>query len=459
MKKASYLLTLILILSLVFTGCGKTELNSDIPATAEINADYENATYIVLSGDKATVNEKAVESFDYTWNIDPSKEEPWYEGTEPKTSEVCYIARDIWYYPMLDESKFVKMNYDGETEWVYYYENSNLKDYIFSTLPVLGNALPKEMMHDKNEAYSNPVLHITEPGTYVLTGTWNGQIMVDLGDKDECFTDESKKVTLILDNCNVTCTVAPAFICYSAYECDNTWEDRETYSNTVDTKDAGINIILADGSVNSFTGANIYRLLKPTYKKDSTSVQKKLLKIDGAFYSYVSMNINGEKNGSGILNVTSTTFEGMGSELHLTINGGYINVYSQDDAINVNEDNVSVFTMNDGTLHIFAGLGAEGDGVDSNGYIVVNGGLIAGGTPSGSDSLLDSDRGNTINGGQVIVIGSSGFGGGMGMMRPDGFGGNDRPDGFGGNNRPDNNGGKPGFDNGFPFDPSQFNHA
>ena len=49
----------------------------------------------------------------------------------------------------------------------------------------------------------------------------------------------------------------------------------------------------------------------------------------------------------------------------------------------------------------------EGDGIDSNGYIVVNGGTIAGGTPSGSDELLDSDCGNTVNGGNVITIGSS----------------------------------------------------
>ena len=63
--------------------------------------------------------------------------------------------------------------------------------------------------------------------------------------------------------------------------------------------------------------------------------------------------------------------------------------------------------MNDGTLHVFAGLGVEGDGIDSNGYIVVNGGTIAGGTPSGSDELLDSDCGNTVNGANVITIGSS----------------------------------------------------
>ena len=123
----------------------------------------------------------------------------------------------------------------------------------------------------------------------------------------------------------------------------------------------------------------------------------------------------------------------MDDELHLTINGGNINIYSQDDGINVNEDKVSVFTMNGGTLHIFAGLGSEGDVLDSNGYIVVNGGIIAGGTPSGSDEILDSDCGNTINGGEVINIGSQREGMHPGGMKPEDFPGDGefpgRPDG------------------------------
>ena len=272
---------------------------------------------------------------------------------------------------------------------------------------------------------------ITEPGTFVIEGTWHGQIFVDLGDEDEVFADESMKVTLVLDGVTVTCDCAPALIVNSAYECDNTWEDASSYSGTVDTINAGANIIIADGTENNFSGANIYRLLQAKYKSDSTTTQKKVHKIDGAFYSFVSMNIAGESNGTGILNITSATYEGLGSELHLTVNGGYINVYSQDDGINVNEDGVSVFTMNDGTLHIFAGLGSEGDCVDSNGFITINGGLIAAGTPSASDSLLDSDSGTVNNGGEVITIGSTGFGDNRGgFAMPDNQGAGAPPNGM-----------------------------
>lgn len=365
---------------------------------------------IELQGNKATINGQAVEEFDYTWHSDPSKAEEWYEGTEPDTDKGAYIAHDIWYYPELNEDGFAKVNYDGENEWAYNYTADGLTDFIYATLPVQGENVPTEMMHSAEEAYDNPVLHITKPGTYIIQGNWNGQIMIDLGEKKETFADENSKVKLILNGVDVNCSVAPAFVAYSAYECDNGWEEREEYSNNVNTADAGVDIEIADNSINNFTGTNIYRMLKPEYKKEGSDVQKKLRKLDGTFYSFVSMNISGQEKATGILNITSG-FEGLDDELHLTINSGNINIYAQNDGINVNEDKVSVFTMNGGTLHIFAGLGAEGDGIDSNGYIVVNDGIIAGGTPSGSDEILDSDCGNTINGGEVITIGSNrGFG-------------------------------------------------
>lgn len=365
---------------------------------------------IELKGNKATINGQAVEEFDYTWHSDPSKAEEWYEGIEPDTDKGAYIAHDIWYYPELNEDGFARVEYDGENEWAYNYTAEGLTDFIYATLPVQGENVPTEMMHSAKEAYDNPVLHITKPGTYIIQGNWNGQIMIDLGEKKETFADENSKVKLILNGVDVNCTVAPAFVAYSAYECDNGWEEREEYSNNVNTANAGVEIEIADNSINNFTGTNIYRMLKPEYKKEGSDVQKKLRKLDGAFYSFVSMNISGQEKATGILNITSG-FEGLDDELHLTINSGNINIYAQNDGINVNEDNVSVFTMNGGTLHIFAGLGAEGDGIDSNGYIVVNDGIIAGGTPSGSDEILDSDCGNTVNGGEVITIGSNrGFG-------------------------------------------------
>ena len=131
-------------------------------------------------------------------------------------------------------------------------------------------------------------------------------------------------------------------------------------------------------------------MLKATFKKEGSTVQKKNWKVDGTFYSFRSMNIDGGEIGDGVLNITAG-FEGLDTELHLTINGGHVNVFAQDDGINVNEDGVSVLTVNGGNLHILSGLGAEGDGVDSNGYLVINGGTVISMANPRSDSGLDSD--------------------------------------------------------------------
>ena len=63
--------------------------------------------------------------------------------------------------------------------------------------------------HDPAEADEHTVVHITKPGTYVLTGSLDpGQIAVDLG--EDAKDDPDAVVTLVLDNVDVTCTVAPA---------------------------------------------------------------------------------------------------------------------------------------------------------------------------------------------------------------------------------------------------------
>ena len=387
---------------------------------------YDGAHTIVLSSEKvsggyshsATLDGSPVEEYDYVWHADPGeahgevKNAPaeYYTGTKPDTDVAAYIAHDIYYYPELPASGFKRVQYDGEQEWAYYYTAEGYADYIFATLPVSGSSVPESMMHSGEEAYENAVLHITQAGTYILEGEWHGQIWIDLGDTDDTFADESAKVTVILNGVDVTCTVAPALVFYSVYECDNTWEDQSTWSHKVDTTDAGANVIIADGTVNNFCGENIYRMLKTTYKDGqegkSVPVQKKMRKLDGAFYSYVSMNVDGEENDTGVLNITAG-YEGLDTELHLTVNGGNINIFSQDDGINVNEDGVSVVTFNGGSTHILAGLGSEGDGIDSNGFLVVNGGTVIALAKPNSDSGMDSDSGTYINGGTVVALGSS----------------------------------------------------
>ena len=119
----------------------------------------------------------------------------------------------------------------------------------------------------------------------------------------------------------------------------------------------------------------------------------------------MSMNIDGQDDGSGVLNINAT-FEGLDSELHLTQNGATVNIQSGNDGINTSEDDVSVFTINDGTLNIEAGLDNEGDGIDSNGYAVFNGGTVLASANPRSDSGIDSASGTLINGGTVFATGS-----------------------------------------------------
>jgi hypothetical protein len=116
----------------------------------------------------------------------------------------------------------------------------------------------------------------------------------------------------------------------------------------------------------------------------------------------MSMNVFG----GGTLNLNAEN-EGIDTELHLTINSGNINIFSQNDGINTNEDGVSVTTINGGNLNILAGLGAEGDGIDSNGWLVINGGNVVSSAKQISDSGLDSDMGSFINGGTVVALGSA----------------------------------------------------
>ena len=327
------------------------------------------------------------------------------EAATPPATEVPGEAGDIYsvatdYVSRFDAETVITLSDEGitvnggaETETVYtsrdiiYYEARESYDS--------GNPYGEGTGADKHtlqEAQGHTVVNITAPGAYRVTGSLSaGQLRIDLG--EDAYEDPQAVVELILQDADITCTVAPAILFLNTYECDGDWSV-ETAKPDVDTASAGANLILqGENTVSDSYVAKIYR---------DAEGEKKLWKQDGAIYSYQSLNVYGP----GALELTAAN-EGLDSELHLSLFGGSIVIRSQNDGINTNEDGVSVTTIHGGDLRILAGLGQEGDGIDSNGYLVINGGTVAAAACSTSgDAGIDSDMGIYINGGTVLASGN-----------------------------------------------------
>lgn len=265
----------------------------------------------------------------------------------------------------------------------------------------------EEESHSQADADKNTVIHITKPGTYSVNGKLSaGQIAIDLG--KEAKKDPDAVVNLILDNADITCQVAPGIIFYNVYECGDKDEENATYD--VDTTSAGANLILADDSTNIVNGSHVAKIFESvTLNDDKTEIldSKKLHKYDGAVYSKMTMNVYGEEKGNGTLTINADN-EGLDTEMHLSIWNGNITINSGNDGINTNEDGISVTTIHDGNLTInVTGTTGEGDGIDSNGWLVINGGTVnAFACGESMDSGIDSDMGIYLNGGTVLASGN-----------------------------------------------------
>lgn len=360
--KKTLAFVLAILTAFSFSACKAEEIPSE--NEQEISAVSENSEEETEKPEEEPVHEgkrKEVSAKDFENAVEiVLSEKITVDGKTPEESDCVTVGGEIVYYR--DIEKYPSGNKYGDGK--------------------------EKDMHTENEAAEHTLVTVTKPGEYFIRGELKGQLAVDLGENAK--NDPNAKVTLVFGGADITCEIAPAVIFYNVYECGN---------SEVSSAKAGANVIIADGSQSNINGANVAKIYEDNGKEE------KLHKYDAALYSKMTLDVSGGEKGNGILNINGEN-EGIGTEMHLSLNGGKINIKANDDGINANSDGVSVISVNGGKINVSGGLGTEGDGIDSNGKLVINGGeLYAYGNGRSADGGIDADEGIYINGGKVAAFG------------------------------------------------------
>lgn len=311
-------------------------------------------------------------------------------------------------------------------------------------------------------------IHITSKGVYVLTGTAsNVTVYVE--------ADSQDKVQIVLNGASITNNDFPCIYVKSA--------DKVFVTTSADSSLSVTGTFVADGTTNTdgviFSRSDLVLNGTATLNVSSTDngvVSKDDLKVTGGTYNITATAKGLEANDSirisdGTFNITAGT-DGLHAEneddltlgyiyicggdftikassdgiqgisviqiddgtfditavegieaTYIQINGGTINISASDDGINAStKSNAYTPTVefNGGETTITMGAG-DTDGVDSNGYIIVNGGTVNVTGNSTFDYEISGEyNGGTIiaNGEQITYIPNQFMGGGMGGGMP-----------------------------------------
>ncbi len=204
---------------------------------------------------------------------------------------------------------------------------------------------------------SGSTVTITAGGTYVLSGTFEGQVIVNSASSDE--------VKLVLKGATITSSTGAAIAITDAGEAV---------------------VVLADGTTNSLTDAKTYA--------DTTSEDAP----NAALFSMADLTIGG----GGSLTVTGQYNDGIASKDGLVISGGTITVKAADDGIR-GKDHIAITA---GTISVDAGgdaLKSDNTKDADSGFVDISGGtiILAAGTKAGDG--IDAQNDIIVSDGKLTV--------------------------------------------------------
>lgn len=338
--------------------------------------------------------------------------------------------------------------YDSLEEFLKDYQNDNLPsvyltNFLFDGVssvksPDLDDFIESNSNDTKIKTLKITALNIKDKGDYELTGTAKSY-MVAIN------TNGVKgNINLILNNVNIDTDSkkTPAIFVYNKdinyTDCKVTIKTKKNTKNYIEggkfkkvslvpSDDLGSYTSYYDGNAKTnyekytsyygiYTKSEIENILFATVKADNEDLQDGdsyvFYKASGAISSDIDLYFEGE----GYLSVTSKNKEGIETKGNLTFSGGTgdYEINAMDDCLNTttskkagtnvrNSIVIDVHSM----LAIVNDEGDEGDAIDSNGTLTINGGTIYAFAHSNSgDAGLDSEDGTFINGGTIIATGN-----------------------------------------------------
>lgn len=364
-----------------------------------------------------------------------------------KTTTTYIDLEDLTYSANQKDTKSIK-EYESYDEFLKDYQSNSLPSiYITNFLfdgvstvktPDLDDFIENDSNDTKIDTLKIKVINVNAVGNYEFTGEIKGAMLAvnTNGLKGE--------INLILNGVTLDTDSKKAPAIY-VYNKDKTYTDCKVTISTV----SGTKNYLEGGKLKkvSLIGMDEYDTYSQYYSGDSLTNYQKYssyygiytkeeiqnilfatvqadqedLRDGDPYYFYkasgaVSSDIDLYFEGEGFLQVTSKNKEGIETKGNLSFTGGkgdYV-IYAEDDCLNTTTaSNMGQDVHNDILIDVSSLLASvsfdadEGDAIDSNGTLTINGGKIyAFANPNSGDAGLDSQNGTYINGGTIIATGN-----------------------------------------------------